>query len=147
MTSPQSGPGGQNFWRPTLSPGGVPGGGLPPFGPPGGAPGGLPPFGPPGGAPGGGLPPGGPPPTGQMPTIAPPRFAPSRPSWQQGSIGISSCLFSNTYIWTIEGGNFWFYPIVVTRDQLIGYRWSNRRNRWSFRTVSRSNIWAYQCFR
>lgn len=137
MTSPQF-PGGQNIGRPPMGP--------PPFGPPMEPP----PFRPPSGSPGGppsGPPPFGPPPAGQMPTEAPPRFSPSMPAWQQGSSGISSCLFSYTFIWTNEGNSFWFYPILVTRDQVIGYRWSSRRNRWSFRTLSRRNIRSYQCFR
>ncbi|WP_102691609.1 hypothetical protein [Rummeliibacillus pycnus] len=137
MTSPQFNPGGQNF-------GGT--GGFPSFRPPSGPP----PMGPPMGQPPGypsGPPSFGPPPAGQMPMGAPPKFIPPRPAWQHGSSGINSCLFAYTYIWQFDGNNFWFYPIAVSRDQIIGYRWSSRRNRWMFRTISRSNIFSYQCFR
>ena len=117
-------------------------GGMPPFGPPSGQPGGMPPFGPPSGQPGG-------PPAGQMPMSAPPNFTPTRSgaNWQHGSSGIQSCLFRNTFIWTFSGNDFWFFPISVTRDQLIGWRWSYRTFRWTFRTVTRHNIIGYQCFR
>ncbi|MGG0655366.1 hypothetical protein [Rummeliibacillus pycnus] len=161
MNLPQF-PGGQNF-PPMGTPPGFPGGppsgfpGGPPSGFPGGPPSGFPggppsgfPGGPPSGFPGGppsGFPGGGPP-SGQMPTAAPPEAIPFMPTWQQqGSTGIHSCLFSNTYIWTFDGANFWFFPIAVTRDQIFGYRWSSRNRRWSFRVVNRRNILHYQCFR
>ncbi len=138
LTSPQF-PGGQNI-PPMGPPPGFPSGPPsfgPPMGPPSGFPSGPPSFGPPSGGP----------PGGQMPTSAPPEFVPFMPTWQQGSSGIHSCLFTNTYIWTFDGANFWFFPIAVTRDQIFGYRWSSRNRRWSFRVVNRRNIIHYQCFR
>lgn len=140
MTSPQNFPGRPSMPPPFGPPGGMPG--FPPGFPPGGQPG-FPPGGGPGfppGTPGGG-------PTGQMPTGAPPAFTPAMTLSHQGSTGLRSCLFAYTYIWTYGGSNFWFYPIALTRDQVMGYRWSTRNNRWSFRIISRNNIWSFQCFR
>lgn len=152
MTSPQFNPGGQNIGLPGGYPSMTPPMGPPPVGQmPGRPPSGVPsmrpptvgqtPIGPPSGPPPMG------PPTGQMPMGAPPSFSPQIQTWRQGSSGINSCLFRYTYIWEYSGNEFWFYPIAVGRDQIIGYRWSRRRNRWNFRTISRSNIRSYQCFR
>lgn len=148
MTSPQFNPGGQNIGLPGGYPSMTPPMGTPPVGQmPVGPPSGLPSMRPPTVGQTPVAPPSGPPPTGQMPMGAPPSFAPQRQTWQQGSSGINSCIFRYTYIWQYSGSEFWFYPIAVGRDQIIGYRWSSRRNRWSFRTISRSNIRSYQCFR
>lgn len=129
-------------------PGGqFPGGGqFPPVGPfpPGNPPvrppqpdGGFgPPFGPPGQPPVGGQhPPAGPPPS----------FTPAFPATQAYAGGMNRCLFRNTYVWLRNGRSFWFYPISVTRDMIIGFRWSNRRG-WIFRSIHRDNILTFTCY-
>lgn len=84
--------------------------------------------------------------TGPMPMSAPPSFAPSIPAWREGSRGISSCLFRNTYIWLNNGRSFWFFPTAVGREFVAGFRWS-RRYGWRFRSIARSNIRSFECFR
>lgn len=113
------------FGRPPMGP--------PPFGPP---PGGQPPMGPP---------PFGPPPGGSPPMGPPPNFSPPQPAWHVGPSGIRSCLFRHTFIWLDNGRSFWFYPIVVTRDVVTGFRWSTR-NGWRPRTIQLNNIRSFQCF-
>ena len=116
---------------------GSPGSGPFPGNPPGRPPG---PPGQPGQPPFGGQ--------GQAPTAPPPTFTPAVPltqSYSGGASGISRCLFRNTYIWLRNGRGFWFYPISVTRDTIIGFRWSPRRG-WVFRSINRSNILTFSCF-
>ncbi len=81
----------------------------------------------------------------QQPPGPPPRFIPSFPTTQTFAGGISRCLFRNTYVWLRNGRTFWFYPITVTRDTIIGFRWSNRRG-WLFRSIRRDNILTFTCF-
>lgn len=93
----------------------------------------------------GGRPPMGPPSYGPPPMGPPPNFLPSQPAWQGGHSGIRSCLFKHTYIWLDNGRGFWFYPIMVTRDVVTGFRWSTR-NGWRPRTIHLNNIRSFQCF-
>ncbi|WP_431808678.1 hypothetical protein [Lysinibacillus sphaericus] len=105
---------------------------------------GIPPVGPP---PNMGQPPNfGPPSSGQMPMSAPPNFAPPMPAWHGGSNGIQSCLFRNTYLWMNSGRSFWFFPTVIGREFIAGFRWSNRYG-WRFRTLTRDHILSFECFR
>lgn len=111
-------------------PGGPPGGPFPPGGTPGGG------FGPPFGPPGQNQPPG-----------PPPNFVPAVPAAQAQAFaggGMNRCLFRNTYVWLRNGRSFWFYPIAVTRDNIIGFRWSNRRG-WVFSTIRRNSILTFTC--
>lgn len=122
--------------------------------PPGGPPqhGGPMPF-PPGGPPHGGpmpFPPGGPPHGGHpgehtpMPLGPPPQFTPAAPSWHQGSRGIRSCLFRNTFIWMNDRSSFWFFPTFVLGNIVYGYRWG--RFGWIFHLINGNNIRSFQCF-
>ena len=49
----------------------------------------------------------------------PPGFSPPIPAWREGSSGIRSCLFRNTYIWMNSGRSFWFFPTAVGRKSLL----------------------------
>nr|WP_240793309.1 hypothetical protein [Psychrobacillus vulpis] len=89
-------------------------------------------------------PPFGPPPAAG-PGFPPPGFSPPIPAWQSGSRGIRSCLFSNTYIWLINGNSFWFYPMNVGRQFIFGFRW-RRRTGWTRHVINRNEIRSYQCF-
>jgi len=136
---PNMGP--PNFGPPNMGP---PNFGPPNFGPPNMGP---PNFGPPNfGPPNIGPPNYGPPSTGQMPTGAPPSFSPAMPAWHGGSSGIQRCLFRNTFIWTRNGRNFWFFPTIIGREVIAGFRWSSRSG-WRFSTILRDNILAFECFR
>lgn len=151
----QRGPGGPNQNGPSAPPSRGPGG------PPQTGPGGPPsrgPGGPPQGGPGGppmNMPPG-PPPSSQP--LLPPGFpgaAPeplgsrssspnNRPPSQVNIRGINRCLNRFTYVWLINGTNFWFYPVSVFGPTIIGFRWTNRG--WNFDTIDFRRIIYFQCF-
>lgn len=132
----------------------------PPFGPP---------FGPPQGQPQGpGQGPGQGPPTSPPPNFTPelprmegqpsgggqPFSGPSDFSAQRGIGGgafifgrprnFRGCLNRFTYIWLINGNNFWFYPIFVGRNAIEGFRW--RRNRWEYDRININRILFFRCF-
>lgn len=123
---------------------GNPGGGQGQFpGFPGGGPSGVPGF--PGG--GGGF-------GGQMqpPTSPPPNFTPQMSTFQQqefsrqgGVRGIRRCMFRNTFIWMRNGNAFWFFPMFVTGNQIIGFRWRGRRG-WVYDSINRNNIMFFNCY-
>lgn len=138
----------------------------PPFGPPGPGPGR--PLGPPG--PGPGRPPGPPGPgpgrPGGQPPSAPPTFTPQLPREEEGQLlsepsgfrGVGGriidfrrrprdfrgCMNRFTYIWLINGNNFWFYPVFIGRNAIEGFRW--RRNRWEYERIFMNRILFHQCF-
>jgi hypothetical protein len=58
--------------------------------------------------------------------------------------GMRGCLFRFTYIWLINGNEFWFFPTFVDRDFVQGFRW--RRNRWEFDRISLRRIFFFRCF-
>ncbi|MDU6266748.1 MAG: hypothetical protein E6600_19910 [Anaerocolumna aminovalerica] len=138
-------------------PGGPPGGpGFPPGGPgfPPGGPG-FPPGGP-GFPPGGpGFPPGGPGPTPGGPGLpgreqfapprsAPPEFTPLTPRTPVNIRQIGRCLFRFTFIWLRNGNSFWFYPVFLTGNILIGFRWGRRG--WEYTILNTRRIIFFQCF-
>lgn len=97
------------------------------------------PPGPPGGFPGMQGPPG-----------PPPAFTPSPPTQQftsqmAGGWSISRCLFRHTFVWLQNGRSFWFYPIAVTRNQVIGFRWRNRGG-WQYSVLNQAEIFTFNCF-
>lgn len=113
--------------------GGFPQGGFP------GAPGGGPGFG------------GGPqltPPSSPPPTFTPQQFSATQQQEfsRRGGVGsIRSCMFRNTYIWLNNGRNFWFFPMLVVGNQIIGFRWRQRRG-WVYDSINRNRIAFFQCF-
>lgn len=107
----------------------------PPFG--GGQTPGMPPFG-----------------GGQMsaPTAPPPNFTPQMNTLQQqqfsrsgGVQRIGQCLFRNTFIWLWNGNSFWFYPMFVFGNQIVGFRWRGRRG-WVYDSLNRNSIMFFQCY-
>ncbi len=107
--------------------------GSPPMSPP--QPGGMP-MNPP--QPGGNTP---------MPMGPPPAFSPamsSSQSSQSGSSGITRCIYRNTFIWQRNGNSFWFFPVFVTRNVILGFRWG--RFGWMHSTINRDSILTFQCF-
>lgn len=86
----------------------------------------------------------------QGPPPPPPNFIPQPPTQQfttqmGGRWSISRCLFRHTYIWLGNGRSFWFFPIAVTRNQVIGFRWRNRGG-WQYSTLDRTEIFTFTCF-
>lgn len=149
---PQSGqtqPGLRPGQRPPTRPSPTPGPGQrPPTGPTPG-PGQRPPVGP--------TPPG----LGQQPRTAPPDFTPQGPFMERGAGNqqyrerfrgdmrtrprdFYGCLNSFTYLWLVNGNNFWFFPISIDRQFVIGFRW--RRNRWEFDRINLNRIFFFSCF-
>ena len=112
---------------------------------PGSVPGGFP-----GSAPGSA--PGGAP--GQMrpPSSPPPNFTPQMSTFEQqefqrggGVSGIRRCFFRNTFIWMTNGNAFWFFPMLVQRNQIIGFQWRGQRG-WVYDSINRNNILFFQCY-
>ena len=54
------------------------------------------------------------------------------------------CLNQFTFVWLINGNNFWFYPINIRRPFMEGFRW--RRNRWEYVRININRILFFQCF-
>jgi hypothetical protein len=117
------------------------GGFMPPFGQPpfGQPPFGQPPFGPPsqGQGPGQG--------TG-APTTPPPSFVPQQQAeaFAIDPGGIRRCLFRFTYVWLRGFNEFWFYPIMVGRNSVSGFRWTGFN--WVFFGISLRQIQSFTCF-
>lgn len=108
----------------------------------------------------------GPPGTGPgRPPSAPPTFTPQLPREEQQQLtgpsgfrgpfvgGINfrrvprdfrGCMNRFTYIWLINGNNFWFYPVFVGRNTIEGFRW--RRNRWEYDRIFTNRILFHLCF-
>lgn len=134
-------------------------------------PGGFPP--PPGfpgpGGPGGRpvTPPGAQRPSGPPPS-APPSFTPQLPRGEEqqllsepGGFGaplfggriidfrrrprdFRRCLNRFTYIWLINGNNFWFYPVFIGRNSIEGFRW--RRRGWEYDRININRILFHICY-
>lgn len=134
--------------------------GFPPGSIPQGPPGrGQEPPRPPGFGPGPGRP-------GMQPPSAPPDFTPQLPREEQqllsgpsdfrGPFGgriidfrrrprdFRRCLNRFTYIWLVNGSNFWFYPVFIGRNTIEGFRW--RRNRWDYERLNINRILFHLCF-
>jgi hypothetical protein len=54
------------------------------------------------------------------------------------------CLYRFTYIWLINGNNFWFYPTAISWQQLEGWRWRN--GRWDYDRINLRRIFFFTCF-
>jgi len=104
--------------------------------------------GPPSGQPG---PPSGQPagPPGQMgaPSSPPPGFIPQQPAVSPFAVdpgAIVRCLFRNTYVWLVNGNQFWFYPVFVGRTSVAGFQWNGRF--WMYTGLSLQSIQSFTCF-
>ncbi|MDF2540492.1 MAG: hypothetical protein K0S47_210 [Herbinix sp.] len=80
----------------------------------------------------------------QAPMSAPPSFSPPSPMWHSGPQGIGRCINRNTYIWLMNGNSFWFFPVFVGRQAVVGFRW--RGFGWSYQRINFRNILSYRCF-
>ena len=103
---------------------------------------------------------------GVQPPSAPPNFTPQLPRDEQqllsgpsdfrGPFGgriidfrrrprdLRGCLNRFTYIWLLNGSNFWFYPVFIGRNTIEGFRW--RRNRWDYDRININRILFHLCF-
>lgn len=61
-----------------------------------------------------------------------------------GNMDIRRCMNRFTYVWLINGNNFWFYPVNIRRPFVEGFRW--RRNHWEFDRINMNRILFFRCF-
>ncbi len=54
------------------------------------------------------------------------------------------CLNQFTFIWLINGNNFWFYPVFIGRQYVEGFRWRN--GRWIYDSINLRRILFFRCF-
>src|SRR4051794_28787075 len=52
--------------------------------------------------------------------VEPPAFIPQKPELTY----VVDCLYEYTYVWLLNGDNFWFYPTRVEYGEVSGYRWN-----------------------
>lgn len=100
---------------------------------------------------------------GRPPSSPPPGFVPETPRMSEqpfsgapdsrsqyrggGQNQYSSftrCLNRFTYIWLVNGNNFWFYPTFIGWGQVSGFRW--RRGRWEYDRINIRRILFHRCF-
>ncbi|WP_420888787.1 transporter [Cohnella candidum] len=82
----------------------------------------------------------------QGPTAPPPQFVPQM-SAQPFAVdpgGIRRCLYRNTYVWLVNGQQFWFFPTFVGPNSVAGYRWFGFR--WSYFGIDLRIIRSFTCF-
>ncbi|MDL2300933.1 hypothetical protein LJC58_01110 [Lachnospiraceae bacterium OttesenSCG-928-D06] len=109
---------------------------------------------PPGSHPPGNHPPGNQPLGGQRPSQGggrpmspPPTKTPSRNTIEPLRVdqnSIRNCMFRFTYIWMINGDEFWMFPTSVSHTTVTGFRW-NWRLGWSYTGVSLRQIASFTC--
>lgn len=82
------------------------------------------------------------------PTGPPPNFIPTEQPvpFAIDPGAISRCLFRFTYIWLRNRQEFWFFPVFLGRTSIAGWRYDERRRRWSFFGVDLREIRSFQCF-
>jgi len=57
---------------------------------------------------------------------------------------LRNCVNRFTFIWLVNGNSFWFFPIFVTREFVIGFRWS--RGSWMPDRINVRRIFYHQCY-
>lgn len=99
----------------------------------------------------------------RQPPSPPPKFIPEMPSndgpqtflgrayspegygrSQRGPMSFWHCLNKYTYVWLINGDNFWFYPTYIGRQTVEGFRWRN--GRWTYERYNQRWILFFHCF-
>lgn len=95
-----------------------------------------------------------------MPKSPPPNYTPSKNSSgvqsfssSGGGIGtkavsansISFCLYKYTYIWEMNGRNYWAFLLNVDRRSISGFRWFGRR--WFYFGLDLRRIDSFVCYR
>lgn len=74
-----------------------------------------------------------------QPQLPPPAFIPQKPEVSY----VVDCLYEYTYIWLLNGDNFWFYPTRVEYGEVSGYRWNGAF--WMFYGIDPRIIDAVAC--
>ena len=113
----------------------------PPTGRPPSPPTGRPPSPPTGRPPGGG----GPVPMGPPPSNVPRRPGPPSPGVRFVNPGsMRNCIGRFTYVWLSNGLEFWFFPVQIWANTVVGFRW-DRRFGWSYTGISLNRIDMFSC--
>lgn len=63
---------------------------------------------------------------------------------QNQSRNFWGCVNRFTYIWLVNGDNFWFYPVFIGWQQMEGFRWRN--GRWVYDRINLRRILFFRCF-
>lgn len=85
------------------------------------------------------------PPRMEGPRSAPPNFTPQfQQDMMRRPMDIRRCVNRFVFIWLVNGNGFWFFPIFVGRDQIVGFRW--RRNGWMYDRINLRRIAGFRCF-
>ena len=74
------------------------------------------------------------------PQSSPPTFIPPKPAVSY----IVDCLYQNTYVWLINGRQFWFCPTRVEFGEVSGYMWNGTF--WQFYGIDPRLIDAVACY-
>lgn len=99
----------------------------------------------------------------QPPSSPPPNFIPESPGmnaqpfsggpdyrtqFRGGGLNqpdrLRRCLNRFTFMWLINGNNFWFYPVFIGRQHVEGFRWRN--GRWIYDSINLRRILFFRCF-
>ncbi len=79
--------------------------------------------------------------TTTIPTTAPPSSIPSKPATSPGSIKM--CIGEMTYIWIVNGREFWAVISNVTVSTVFGYKWNGFN--WVFFEEDINDIETFVC--
>lgn len=71
--------------------------------------------------------------------LPPPDFIPPKPPVSY----VIDCMNQYTYVWLLNGEQFWFYPISVDSLGVTGYRWNGLS--WMFYGIDGRLIDAVSC--
>jgi hypothetical protein len=67
-----------------------------------------------------------------------------RQFWQIDPRGIRRCLYRYTYVWLRNGASFWFFPVFVSDQTVIGFRW--RQRNWEYFSLNFRRVSYFRCF-
>ncbi|HBE84854.1 MAG TPA: transporter, partial [Lachnoclostridium sp.] len=55
-----------------------------------------------------------------------------------------NCIGRFTYVWLSNGLEFWFFPVQIWANTVVGFRW-DRRFGWSYTGISLNRIDMFSC--
>jgi hypothetical protein len=61
----------------------------------------------------------------------------------KGGMNMDCCLNRRTFITLTDGSDFWYYPIIIERTTVAGYRWDG--NRWVENGIDLRKIRWFNC--
>ena len=88
---------------------------------------------------------------GPVPMGPPPSSVPRRPGQPRGGVtpfvspgSMRNCIGRFTYVWLSNGLEFWFFPVQIWANTVVGFRW-DRRFGWSYTGISLNRIDMFTC--